>query len=160
MSGDGERPDGPLPLRIPDSVRAEHAALQTALARAGRARGTVGSAARALASLLEPHSAREERYALPPLGLLTLLSTGRVSPGMADALAMTETLRAELPRILAEHGAIVVATKALADAGAAARRKEIVALAEGILLHTHFEEDVLYPASLLVGEYLKCKLNR
>lgn len=149
-----------MTLRIPDPLRAEHEELYDKVARAARARGPVGEAARALVRVLQTHLAKEEKYALPPLGLLTLLSTGHVSDGMAEALTLTEKLRTDLPRILAEHQEIAGAAERLAAAARGAKKDEYVRLAETLLHHTQIEGEVLYPASLLVGEYLKCKLNR
>lgn len=87
---------------IPSSVRAEHETIQAALADAVKAPGRVGVAARALDAILEPHFAREEEIALPPLGLLAPLASGTRPPGASDILSMTDALRAELPAMLAE----------------------------------------------------------
>jgi hypothetical protein len=35
-----------------------------------------------------------------------------------------------------------------------------VALAEELILHAHLEEDVLYPAAMLVGEYADLVLKK
>jgi hypothetical protein len=35
-----------------------------------------------------------------------------------------------------------------------------VIFAEKLMFHAQTEEDVLYPASILIGEYLKLKLSR
>jgi hypothetical protein len=40
---------------------------------------------------------------LPPLGLLTALSKGKLEAGMADVLKLTDKLEADLPHMLAEH---------------------------------------------------------
>ena len=63
-------------IRIPESLTQEHREIHAALLRATRLRGPVGAAARNLAKVLDPHFAREEQIALPPLGLLAPLARG------------------------------------------------------------------------------------
>jgi hypothetical protein len=64
---------------------------------------------KAVAELLHPHFVKDEAYALPPLGLLGLLTKGEGRPEMAEVLAMTDKLRSELPNMLSEHARIVEA---------------------------------------------------
>jgi hypothetical protein len=70
--------------------------------------------------LLPPYFVKEEKYALPPLGLLLgLLAKGKVRPEMAEVLAMTDMLRSELTNILSQQVRIVAALGRLADAAGA-----------------------------------------
>ncbi|MGZ5269592.1 MAG: hypothetical protein ACXWC6_03155, partial [Ramlibacter sp.] len=71
-------------IRIPDSIQAEHREIMGTLARATKASGRVGAAARGSAKALQPHFEREEEIALPPLGLLAPLAAGDRIPD--DAL--------------------------------------------------------------------------
>lgn len=64
---------------------------------------------------MNPHFLKEEEYALPPLGLLTLIAEGKVSPDKRDVLGMTDRLKAELHEMLEEHKAIISALKELSD---------------------------------------------
>lgn len=102
----------------------------------------------------------EEQFALPPLALLRPLADGRLAPEMRDVIAMTDRLKAEMPRMLNEHKAIVVALEELGRAAKAERHPEISRFVEKLTLHAQHEEQVLYPAAILVGEYLKLKLPR
>jgi hypothetical protein len=85
---------------IPTAMKAEHDGIHRRLIRATRAPGRTGDAARALARVLHPHFVREEQIALPPLGLLAPLARGEFTADMAAVLSMTDSLRAELPRML------------------------------------------------------------
>jgi hypothetical protein len=146
--------------RIPESVRGEHEAIHAALVEATQAPGSVGEAARALAAILHPHFVREEQIAMPPLSLLPRLSRGEVTEDMRPALEMTRALRAELPRMLEEHVAIKAAFRAL---GAAAQREGHVKVANfsvRLVRHAETEEQVLYPAALLVGAVLEERLGK
>jgi iron-sulfur cluster repair protein YtfE (RIC family) len=144
---------------IPESIEREHAAIHTLLVEATQAPGRVGSAAKALASVLHPHFVREEEIALPPLGLLAPLAAGTPigEAVLADALAMTEALRAELPRMLDEHQRIRTAVEALRLAAAAEQATKFEELAAQLALHAQSEEELLYPAAVLVGDMLRAR---
>lgn len=149
-----------MTFEIPRPLAVEHEALHANLVEAIRAGGRVGEAAKAVADLLHPHFVREEEIAMPPLGLLARLAAGEVTPDMAGVLPLTDALEAELPRMLAEHGRILVALDGLADAARQEGKPEIAEFAGELTLHAQTEEAVLYPASILVGRYLKAKLGR
>jgi hemerythrin HHE cation binding domain-containing protein len=143
---------------IPAAVRSEHETLHRELAEATKAPGRIGEAARTLAAIMHPHFLREDEYAMPPLGLLVRLAQGTVSPDMAEALPLIARLKAELPLMLEEHRAIKGALLQLEQVAAAEGNDQYVEFAHRLMLHAEFEEEVLYPAAILVGEYLKLKL--
>jgi len=145
---------------IPSSVRAEHEEIQEALQRVTRAEGPVGLAARDLQRVLQPHFEREEQIALPPLGLLRPLTIG--APGQGEAavvrvLAMSDSLRAELPQMLAEHTRIRTAVMRLGETARVNRDIQAADLAKRLQLHARNEEEVMYPAAILVGEVLRSR---
>ena len=144
-------------LRIPESMRIEHQEIHSALARAAEAPGRVGDAARELAGILHPHFVREEEIALPPLGLLAPLARGETTSAMQEVLPMTDALRAELPRMLEEHVAIRAATARMADVARAEGAVAVVHLAEKLALHARSEEELLYPAAVLVGDLVRAR---
>jgi hemerythrin HHE cation binding domain-containing protein len=143
--------------RIPKPLTEEHEELHAELVKLTRARGKVGEAARAVAALLHPHFVKEEEYALPPLGLLAALAAGPPTPEMRAVLPMTDRLRAELPQMLSEHKAVLGALRRLAVAGRREKKPAAVRFAEALTLHALSEEQVLYPAAILVGEYIRAR---
>ena len=142
-------------IRIPESIKVEHGEIHEALVRATKAPGEVGKAARDLAAVLHPHFVREEQIALPPLGLLASLSRGEVTPEMRAVLPLTDSLRAELPKMLEEHKAIRAATIRLGDVARAEGNTAVARLAEQLTLHAQSEEELFYPAALLVGDLVR-----
>ncbi len=145
-------------FEIPTAMKAEHDELHSELVNATKAGGQTGEAAKAVAKVLHEHFVKEEEYALPPLGLLPALAQGKFEPGMADVLAMTDRLEAEMPQMLAEHKQIVAALEKLVAAAKAEQRPEIVNFAEKLMLHALAEEQVAYPTALLIGRYVKVRL--
>jgi hypothetical protein len=146
-------------FEIPRPLKVEHEELHAQLARATKEAGEVGAAAREVARILHPHFVSEEEFALPPLGLLRSLAAGTIDSNMKPAIAMTRRLKSELPRMLEEHQAIVEALHALIQAATRRDRPEVAAFAEKLTLHAQTEEEVLYPAAILVGEFLEAQLR-
>jgi hypothetical protein len=144
-------------LQIPEPMRIEHEEIHAQLEVATEAPGAVGAAARELVTVLAPHFERENQIALPPLGLLAPLAHGEVIPDevRARALAMTDSLRAELPGMLEEHVRIAAAAKKLEQVARDHGNAAVEALARKLQLHARMEEEVNYPAAVLVGMLLR-----
>jgi hypothetical protein len=147
-------------LEIPGSLKAEHEELHEELVRATKAGGKTGEAAQAVAKVLHPHFVKEEQLAMPPLGLLGALAAGRMPQDAPKVVELTDHLKRELPAMLKEHEEIVSALDALADAAQQENKLAARQFAEKLKQHAKTEEEVLYPAAILVGEYIKLKLNR
>jgi hypothetical protein len=144
---------------IPSSLQDEHGQLHAQLEAAMKAPGRLGAAARAVAAVLHPHFVREEEIALPPLALLDRLTQGPPTPDMRAILLLTDALKCELPTMLKEHQAI---GKALDELARVAREEGAVMYADlsaKIRAHALTEEQILYPAAILVGEYLRSRLS-
>jgi len=146
-----------MEFNIPSSLQSEHQELHNELAMAIHETGKLGEAAKKVDIVLAPHFEKEEEFALPPLGLLSALAGGKIQPEMSKVLLMTDRLKDELPQMLKEHKAIVDALDNLKDEAKKARRSEYLLFAEKLILHARNEEEVLYPAAVLVGEYIKLK---
>ena len=149
-----------MKFQIPQPMIEEHEELHTDLKKAIMAGGKVGEAAEVVANVLHPHFDREEKFALPPLGLLSALSKGKIEPEMVEVLKMTDKLKAELPTMLEEHKTIVAALEKLKEAAKQEKKPEVVHFAEKLVLHAETEEQVSYPTAILIGEYLKLKLSK
>lgn len=146
-----------MTIQIPRTLTTEHEALHQRLVQATHLEGATGEAAREVARRLHPHFMKEEAYALPPLGLLAALT----EPGhdadvadMAEVLPMTRQLEAELGQMLAEHREIVTALAVLRAAAETEQQAEVVAFADALEAHAQIEEQVMYPAAILVGRYV------
>ena len=147
-------------LTIPQSLQTEHEEIHKALVEATRAPGRVGAAAKELAAVLDPHFERENQIALPPLGLLAPLAAGETPAGLQEALAMTDALRKELPRMLEEHKRIRAATEKLRTAAREEKASVHEHFAEALLSHAQTEEEILYPAAILVGDIIRSRMAK
>jgi hypothetical protein len=114
------------------------------LVRATQAGGRVGEAAKGVARVLHDHFVKkEEEFALSPIGLLSSLARGKVDDNMKSVFGMTDRLKAELPKMLEEHKAVVAALKKLIMAAEAEKKPEHARFAKKLMLHAQTEEEVL-----------------
>jgi hypothetical protein len=142
---------------IPPSLAAEHEEIHGRLVKATAVPGAIGAAARELEAVLGPHFTRENQIALPPLGLLAPLAAGQKPAGTGEVLAMTDALRKELPAMLEEHTRIRAATEKLHTVAVQQNAPEIQRFAEALAAHALMEEEVLYPAAILVGDIIRAR---
>jgi hypothetical protein len=158
-------------LPIPYPLKVEHEELHDGLKSAIKSGGKTSEAAKEVANILHPHFVKEEEYAMPLLGLLSILAKDtmveekgeqseskatNIEPQIRDAaISMADKLVKDLPHMLEEHKDIVAALDKMKSAALMENKPEHAHLAEKLILHARNEEDILYPAAILVGKYLK-----
>ena len=146
-------------VEIPSSIKKEHEAIHNLLIEATKQPGRVGLQAKVLADVLHPHFVREEEIALPPLGALAALVRDEAPSDVWHVLAMTDSLRAEMPKMLEEHKRIRAAVHALREAAQIEKAAKYEGLADQLALHALTEEEVLYPAAMLVGDLIRARMT-
>lgn len=146
--------------KLPQSIQIEHEGFHEELAKAMKAGGKTGEAAVGVMKVLQAHMAREEELVSPALALLAPVAAGKITPEMASFLPKAAAFKQELPRMLEEHGQIVGALRTLMQVAIQEKQPGFARLAQKLILHAQSEEEVLYPAAILVGEVLKTKLGR
>ncbi len=158
-------------LLVPHAIKVEDEELHNGLKSAIKSGGKTSEAAKEVANVLHPHFVKEEEYAMPLLGLLSVLAkesmveekdmqlesmTVNIEPHVREAaISMADKLVKDLPHMLKEHQHIVIALDKMKSAALTENKQEFANLAEKLILHAKNEEDVLYPAAILVGKYLK-----
>ncbi len=145
---------------IPEALQIEHEELREQLGKAAAAGGKTGEAAQRVMKVLHPHILLEEEFAIPPLTLLPRLAVAPATADMKRFLALSEKLKASLPRMLAEHKLIVEALGGLMQAAQEEGHTGYARYARKMIVHAQLEEEILYPASILVGEYLRANLEK
>lgn len=145
---------------VSESSRPEHRELREILSKAMKVGGRTAVAADAVRRVLSPHMRLEEAFAMPPLELLPRLAAGEITPEMGQIVEISATLKLQLPRMLEQHRLIVTAVKGLLRAATEEGHHVYVQFAQKIIHHAQQEEEVLYPAAILVGEYVKLRLGR
>jgi hypothetical protein len=139
----------------PGPVREQYSDLYERLHAATRARGQVGEAATSAFMLLQAHYRKDMEFALPPLKYLSTLARGNVTSEISRLLTLSDKLKRELPHLYTEIDRITSALQRLADVAATEQKPEHVELARRLIHFLDLERDILYPASILVGEYIQ-----
>jgi hypothetical protein len=140
-------------------LSADHGEIHDRLARAARESGPLGEAAKRVARHFARHAEKEERLVTPLLALLPRAAQAKPDPAMATALPLFGEFKASLDEMVAEHHVISAGLEALVKEAHAAERAEFGALAARLVAHMRLEEEVIYPAALLLGRYLRLRLG-
>lgn len=143
-----------MPLGIPKAMEEEHEELHEKLRKATKMRGKVGEEARRVAEVLHPHFERENELALTVIGVARELAEGRASPDFPKALELTEKFRTEYEKMLQEHSEIVKALDKLEKAARAVKKEAVITFSKKLKAHGRTEEDLTYPAILMMGKLL------
>jgi hypothetical protein len=143
---------------LPKSMRDDHEEIMWALQQAVEQPGAIGAQARELERILRPHFEREEKIALPPLGVIRrLVEIKDVAEMQHWILPITDSLTAELPRMLAEHRSINAARERLAQVARQHNAAAVVAFTDELGRHAQAEEELFYPMAVLVGEVVRAR---
>jgi Hemerythrin HHE cation binding domain len=150
-----------MSIEIPASLRRRREAIEAGLARVVVAGDDTGRAGRALMRILRPHIVLEEEFAAPPLGLLPALARSDAArEEMRAVLPEANKMKAEYDRMLADHQKIHDAVMTLIDAAEREGKPEFLDFAQRLIDHMQLEEEVLYPASIVIGEYVRFRLEQ
>ena len=143
-----------MPLGIPEAMEEEHEELHEELRKATKMPGLVGKAAQQVAQLLHPHFERENETVLPVIGVARELVEGGTSPDFAEALELADKFKLEYDKMLQEHVEIVRALDELEKAAKKAKKRDVIAFTGKLKLHAKTEEELTYPAVLMLGKLL------
>lgn len=143
-----------------DAISREHEEIHATLEKATQEEGDLGAAAQNLAQQLHPHFDKEEAYVTPLIAALKTFAEGKEIADAEKLIVVGEALRNELPQMLKEHKEIVKGLRKFLSAAQNAGKLEYVHFVQELIRHAKREEQVVYPAALLMGEYLKLKASK
>lgn len=146
-------------LKIPGPIKNEYEELYAKLHDATKVSGDIGKAATLAYRSLEKHFRKDQEFALPPLSLLPSIADGSVDTEMRHVHNLTDKLKEQLPQMLRDLEIATRELEHLADVADIEQMPEYADLARQMIRFAETEEHILYPASLLVGEYVKTKLG-
>jgi hypothetical protein len=143
---------------VPASIQKEHDDLLAKMYQITLLQDSTGKAATKLYELMQHHFKEEEDYVLPPLGLLPLLAEGKVPDQTKEIIQLTDKLKAQLTHITVEHQLIKAFMDELMQVASKQNHPEIMEFEKELHKHATIEEEVYFPAAIMVGEYLKLKV--
>ena len=140
---------------MPSSIKNEHDSLLAQLHVITLFQDSTGIVAITLLELMEHHFREEENVVFPPLGLLPSLASGEIPEKSEEIIQLTEKVKSQLTHLSVEHQLIKARMGELVQAAAKENHPEIIAFIHDVDKHATVEEEVYFPAAILVGEYLK-----
>ena len=141
-----------MPLSAPPSMEKEHEEIWRLLIGVQHLSGKTGSIAEKLAKDLKAHIDKEEELALPLLGILGDIASGKLKNGVAKkASLLGSRFEKEYPGMLHGHKELRRFLERLKKVGAEEGHLTAVRLAEALEAHSKEEEEVLYPAAIVAG---------
>ncbi len=142
---------------VPSSIKQEHDSILAQVHRLAAFTDSTGSIAKKLEEVLLHHFAEEEDYVLPTLGILPALAGGDTIAKSKEITGLAEKLKSQLVHMSVEHQLIVAQVNELKQVAEKENHPEVNAFEQDLLRHAKTEEEVYFPAAILVGEYLKMK---
>ena len=143
--------------RVPASVSEEYESLYQSLKDAVNVPGNIGLAAKDAFRLAQSHYDKDFEYALPPLKFLPTIANENITGEIEKISNMTARLKRELPHMRRETENIVGALEKLADVALREDKREYHGLARAFIRFMQREDQILYPAVILIGDLIEAK---
>ncbi len=147
----------PLKPGVPSAIKKEHTDLLAKIDKIVSYQDSTGIVARDLQEVMQHHFEEEEDFVLPPLSLLPLLASGDTYAQHRDILPLIRKFKAQLTHMNAEHQMIKAYMADLKQVGVKENHPEILEFEEELHNHAAIEEEIFFPAAILIGEYLNLK---
>ncbi len=138
-------------------MRGEHNQIHASLEKLPHASGKVGEAAKELELGVRPHLFREEKFVMPQLGILRDLALGEAAGDLSWVIPLSEELKKQFPQMQSDHKAIVKYADKLFLAAESEGDQGTMVFVKHLKAHVQDEEDIVYPAAMLAGQFIKMK---
>ena len=139
-------------MKVPESLREEHEEFIDGIKNYSTGNDQTGAAVRELLRLLEPHVEKENELVLPLLGALRGLAAGEPLENPGAVMGAYEKYARQYRNMFAEHSPIRQSIKKARRLAKQDGQNGIVETLDALAHHSRVEEEVLYPAALLVGK--------
>lgn len=146
--------------KVPLSIKKTHEHLLEQIHGMTFYKDSSSQAAIKLENFMLHHFRDEEDLILPLLGLLPSLTKDKIPEHSKEIIRLSENVKLELNHMSAEHQLIKAFMNELKQAAATENLRAIVKFENEVLKHASSEEEVFFPTSILIGDYLKLLNNR
>ena len=143
---------------VPSSIKETHLAILERIQKMTMYNDSSAGIAMKLDSLMQHHFKEEEDLILPPLGLLPSLANDQMPEQTKDVIRLSENIKTMMTHMSVEHQLIAAYIKELKQASTMENQAEIMEFEKEVIKHAVSEEEIFFPAAIMVGEYLKLKL--
>jgi hypothetical protein len=142
----------------PSSLEEEHKETHEKLEKIVSSSGDTANMAKQVQSILQPHFEKEEQLSIPVLGALQPYVNGTLTEETRNqAIQISQQFKQEYPTMLEEHKQIVAALDNLENTAMQENRQDAISFIADLKSHAINEEQVTYPATIIIGELLELK---
>ncbi len=142
----------------PSSLEQEHTRIHEELHKIIHSSGNTAKIAKEVQSILQPHFEKEEQLSIPVLGVLQSYVNGTLTKEVKEkALQISQQFKKEYPIMLNEHKQIVAALESLNNTAIQESRQDALTFIKDLKEHAVNEEQITYPATIIIGELLEFK---
>lgn len=142
----------------PSSLEKEHKEIHEKLASIVSSTGQTANVAKEVQSIMQPHFEEEEKLSISVLGALQPYVNGTLTQDAKDqAIKLSQQFKQKYPTMLEEHKQIVVALDRLQNTATKENRQDVISFIEQLRNHALSEEQITYPATIVIGELLELK---
>lgn len=142
----------------PSSLEKEHKEIHEKLESLVSSTGNTAAVAKEVQSVLQPHFEEEEKLSITVLGAFQPYVNGTLTEVAKDqAIQLSQQFKQKYPTMLEEHKQIVSALSKLESTAISENRQDALSLISELRNHAMNEEQVTYPATIVIGELLELK---
>lgn len=142
----------------PASLEEEHKEIHEKLEKIVSSSGDTANMAKQVQSIMQPHFEKEEQLSIPVLGALQPYVNGTLTEETRNqVIKISQQFKQEYPSMLEEHKQIVAALDNLENIAMKENRQDVISFIAELKSHAMNEEQVTYPATIVVGELLELK---
>lgn len=142
----------------PSSLEKEHKEIHEKLASIVSSTGQTAIVAKEVQSIMQPHFEEEEELSIPVLGALQPYVNGTLPQDAKDqAIQISQQFKQKYPIMLEDHKQIVVALNKLENIATKENRQDVISFIEQLRNHAMNEEQITYPATIIIGELPELK---
>lgn len=142
----------------PASLEEEHKEIHEKLEKIVSSSGDTANMAKQVQSIMQPHFEKEEQLSIPVLGALQPYVNGTLTEETRNqVIKISQQFKQEYPSMLEEHKQIVAALDNLENIAMKENRQDVISFIAELKSHAMNEEQVTYPATMVVGELLELK---
>ena len=136
----------------------EHKEIHEKLESIVSSTGNTAGVAKEVQSVMQPHFEEEDRLSIPVLGVLLPYVNGTLTEEAKDqAIQLSQQFKQKYPTMLEEHKQIVTALSKLESTAISENRQDVLSFISQLRNHGMNEEQVTYPATIVIGELLELK---
>ncbi len=142
-------------INVPEALTKDHSEFRAQIDRAALLSGSIGEAAKRVATICLPHFQLEENIIFPAFGVLQEMPLNDLHHDIPEIQRLTDYLSQEHDDPLKQHQEMLNAVDTLLSVATRKQNKEFADLSMNLRNHEQFEEENVYPAVFLIGKSLQ-----